>query len=132
MSDTRLKLLNIQYDPKKNFVAGKSFWIQVQSQNGSIHQNLEIQKNCSIALIPNVVNFSDIASFCTTSHYESVEKQSLFLETEFGSRSMTHSLGMIMSHILLEKFLRKIAISSETPPTCAIKDEQDEIICSKF
>ena len=70
--------------------------------------------------------------FCTAKHHQKLENPSSKLETEFAPQSMTCPSGRVIGDSLQERFSKLLQFIPEKPPTCTLKDEQDEIIRAKF
>ena len=95
-------------------------------------KTLNSRRNCSIDLIPKNVKSSDFLSILYSKPLREFTKP----KTEIGDRVRISKYDWPFRKGYKLQFTREVfeinAISSRKPPTYTIKDEQEEIIRSKF
>ena len=93
---------------------------------------LNSRRNCSIDLIPKIVKNSDFLSILYSKPLREFRKP----QFKIGDRVRISKYDLPFRKGYKPQFTQKVSenveISSRKPPTCTIKDEQDEIIRGKF
>ena len=119
--------------PEKNTLPlHGSLWIQVNSHIESLRYNTEFLKSCSIDLISKNVKNSDFLSILYNKSLRDFGKPKSKIGDTVGILKYGLPFGKGYWPQFTQDVFEIVAIFSRKPPTCSIKDEQDENIHDKF